>query len=310
MKNRIVFFICLLVLCLSGVCNAQKSPLVISPDMQYDYARSLMEEEDWETAMVELKRFSHFFPESEHHDAVQFSIAQCLYHLKRHMGAAKSFNRIILENRWDEWTIQAYFYQSQSFVNLGNTGYAKIVLQNLLKLADTTEIRDKALFRLAGIYLKDAGELKAGALSRARESLEQISKEGRQRYPVDALQELVNQAELLPRKSPAAAGALALIPGGGFLYCERYKDAAVAFLLNIGLMAAAYEAWDDGNEPLGAVIGFVESGFYMGGIYGSISSAHKHNRARLEKLLGPHITLSPRLDPEKKGVGLSLEYKF
>jgi hypothetical protein len=74
---------------------------------------------------------------------------------------------------------------------------------------------------------------------------------------------------------------LSIVPGGGQLYCNRYQDAMTAFLINAGLIWAAWEAFDNEQYALGSVISFVEFGFYAGNIYGAVSSAHKYNRDRI-----------------------------
>jgi hypothetical protein len=122
--------------------------------------------------------------------------------------------------------------------------------------------------------------------------------------------DLIVKAEHAPKKNPTAAGLFAIIPGGGFLYCQRYHDALVTFLLNTGLMAAAYTAHDNDNNALAGVLAFVETGFFAGNIYGSMASAHKYNRAQTRSILNREVFISSMFDPEKKGYGLSLNYKF
>ena len=41
------------------------------------------------------------------------------------------------------------------------------------------------------------------------------------------------------------AGILSIIPGTGHLYCGRYKDATLAFILNTAMIYAACEAFDN-----------------------------------------------------------------
>ena len=85
------------------------------------------------------------------------------------------------------------------------------------------------------------------------------------------------KGEELSFKEPAAAGALALIPGLGHVYTNRYKDALISFLVNGLLIWATVEAFNEGHEVLGGILGFVGLGFYSGNIYSAISGAHKYN---------------------------------
>jgi TM2 domain-containing membrane protein YozV len=86
-------------------------------------------------------------------------------------------------------------------------------------------------------------------------------------------------------KDPTVAGVLAIVPGAGHLYCERPRDALISFLLNGALIYAAYEAFDEDLEVLGAVIAFFELSFYAGNIYSAVSSAHKYNRDEKNRFL-------------------------
>ncbi len=289
--------------------------LIITSGMQYGYAESLFNAQDYDTAIVEFKRFIHFFPKSRQNEQAKFNIAVSLFNLKKYHDAARDFNEIIIKGRENSITKQSIFFQSRSFINLGNIGYAQIVLQNYLKLVDDTDTKDKIYFNLAQIYLSEARKsipsklLKSGPLAMAKKYLLKISQLNADKYKTDQYLDLVLKAEYVPRKNPTAAGLFAIVPGAGFLYCERYHDAFITFLLNTGLMVAAYEAWDD-NKALASVIGFVETGFYSGNIYGSISSAHKYNKAQIIKILGQDFSIEPDFDPVNRGYGLSFNFRF
>jgi len=284
--------------------------LIITSGMQYEYALELFEAEDYDTAIVEFKRFIHFFPESEYLDQAEYNIAVCLFNNKKYHEAARAFNEIIIKERDDNIVEKAVFFQSRSFMQLGNIGYAQIVLQNYLKLVDDINIKDKIYFNLVQIQLSNARQSKQGSLALAKKYLSKISASNAKKYKIDEYSDLIFKAEHAPRKNPKAAGIFAIIPGGGFLYSERYHDALITFILNTGLMYAAWKAWDNDNQVLAGVIGFVETGFYTGNIYGSITSAHKYNHAQTLKILGRDVYISPDFDPEDKAYGLSFNFKF
>lgn len=310
--KKISLFTILIVLVLFGSdLWAQSKQLVITSDMQYQYARALFEKKDYETAMVEFKRFIHFFPDSEHMDQVKFSTGICLYHLEKYHEAARMFNDIILKDKTDDITKESYFYQTRSFLKVGNTGYAQIVLQNYLMLAEDEQTRDRIYFNLAQIHLEKAkNPLDKDSLTLAKKNLSMMTDSGALKYNRDYYTELIFKARHAPAKSPTAAGIFALIPGGGFLYCERVHDACVTFCLNAGLMYATYSAWDHDNKALAGVVGFVEAGFYTANIYGSVSSAHKYNQAQKLTILNKEFTIASGFDLENKGYALRLNYGF
>ena len=307
----LIFFIVLaLLVILPYNGSASEKQLVLTSDMQYGYAEKLFSEKDYETAMVEFKRFNHFFPGNPQNDQARFKIGVCLFNLKKFHEAARIFNEIIINNKENDITKESSFFQSKVFMNMGNTGYAQIVLQNYLKLVKDRETKDRIHFNLAQIHLEDARNGRSASLALARDNLSEISGLGSHKYNTDQYLSLILEAELAPRKNPALAGLFAIIPGGGFLYCGRYHDALITFLLNTGLMGATYKAYDKDNVALAAVIGFVETGFYTGNIYGSISSAHKYNRAQVFNVLNKEFSITSKLDPEKKSYELSFNYGF
>lgn len=284
--------------------------LVISPDMQFDYALQCYQKQDYETAVVELKRFAHFFPGDRRAGEAKFLGAMGLYHLKRFREAAGVFNEIILAGEESAFTEESYFMQSKAFMGMGNLGYAKIVLQNYLKLTDDGAARDRVHSLLADLEVQTSNGINKENLEEARENLLKISPEGSPQYMATDRADTLEKALAVPQKNPTLAGLLAVVPGAGFLYCERYQDALVSFLLNAGLMVAAYEAFDQGNEALGGVIGLVETGFYAGNIYGSMTTAHRYNQNAVLNILNTRFSLTSGLDVENKAWSMGLKYDF
>ena len=59
--NRLLLFLILLLFTAHPV-SAQGKSIVINENMQYQYALKLLDEKDYDTSLVEFKRFIHFFP--------------------------------------------------------------------------------------------------------------------------------------------------------------------------------------------------------------------------------------------------------
>ncbi|MGB9700921.1 MAG: hypothetical protein ACPL5I_16225, partial [Thermodesulfobacteriota bacterium] len=90
----------------------------------------------------------------------------------------------------------------------------------------------------------------------------------------------------VPQKSPMVAGVLAaILPGAGHLYCARYRDATMAFLLNAAFIWGMVAAFQHENYAVGAILTFFELGWYSGNIYSAISSAHKYNKQKKKEYL-------------------------
>jgi len=122
--------------------------------------------------------------------------------------------------------------------------------------------------------------LETDAPEKAMASFDKISPKNRDIYCLKRLSEEINKKKFLKTKSPTVAGLLAVIPGAGHLYCERYQDALIAFLLNGAMICAACS-----SEFLGGLITFFELGLYSGNIYSAVSSAHKYNRRKKRTFL-------------------------
>ncbi|MCG8633948.1 MAG: hypothetical protein MI863_08980 [Desulfobacterales bacterium] len=295
-------------------CFAQTADtpgLVITPKMQFSYADQRYQAGDYTAAQVEFKRFIHFFPDAPQVQEARFKAASALYESGQFHEATREFNKIILNsNTEDEFTREAYFLQSKAFSAMGNTGYARLVLENYSKLTDAPGTRDRIYLALAGIHIRETRNLGTDSLDQAEKYLTLISPENLEASGAAYQLEAIDQVRAAPKKSPALAGILAIIPGGGFLYCERYKDAFITFCLNAGLMYAAYESFNNDNPALGGVITFVEAGFYAGNIHGSVSAAHKYNKTQQVKILDREFSLGGNFDPVNKSYLLTLTHPF
>lgn len=78
-------------------------------------------------------------------------------------------------------------------------------------------------------------------------------------------------------KSPALAGALSLVPGGGFAYLGMWQSAATSlFLTSLGAWAT-HDLSRKGMPGAAAAAGAITSVFYVGGVLSSVKSAHDIN---------------------------------
>jgi tetratricopeptide (TPR) repeat protein len=312
--------ICLTILALFGGLNLldaharsnDRAGLFITADMQFDYAQTLFDQKDFIAAQVEFKRFIHFFPKDPRHDRADYTAGVALFRAEQYYEAAKRFDTIIRQSKDidNPWARQSGFMQSQAFEAMGNPGYARIVLQNYLKLTRDIDTKDRIYLELARMHIQNTATPGKDELDSARKNLMLISPEKQREYNVTKQLEAINNAVNAPTKNPVLAGILAIIPGGGMLYCERYKDAFISFCFNTGLIWAAYTAFDHDNPALGGVITFLETGFYSGNIYGSITAAHKYNKAAQIKILNKTFDFKPGFDPVNKSFFMRLTHGF
>jgi tetratricopeptide (TPR) repeat protein len=284
-----------------------KSSIIINPDKQFNFAEYYFSNKDYLMAVAEYNRFIYFFPEDQRVETAMYRIGMS-YYLGRHFKeAVDSFNALIDGYVDTDLSIKSYFMISEAHVKLNAFGPAIINLNNLITITDDEDVRDEAYYRIGWIYIETA------SWEKARLYFLKISAKNKDKYRLERLTTELNKERSIPKKDPHLAGFLSIIPGAGYLYCERYQDALIAFLINGGLIYAAYESFDDNNNALGGVIAFVEFGFYAGNIYGAVTSAHKYNRKKtgqfIEKLKN-NTKINLSADVKNKGICLAFEFIF
>ena len=196
---------------------------------------------------------------------------------------------------------------SECYVRLRKFDPAITNLKNLMVAVDDPEVRDEAFYRIGWIYIETA------SFEKARGNFDKISSKNKTKLNLDRLFAELDKEPSIEKKQPALAGALSILPGAGYLYLERYRDALVAFIVNGAMIYATYAAFNNDNPALGGILAFVELGFYTANIYGATTSAHKYNKTQtrnfIEKLKqGTKIGLSA--DYANKGILFSFRYDF
>ena len=292
--------------------QAPVNGIVITADDQFAYASERFDQGDYDSAIVEFRRFVHFFPADRRLETAMFRMGAALFHNRAFRRAIREFQTITARYaRTDPavsgTAVEAFRMISRCHVELGQAGAAVINLRNLIALTDDPGVRDTAWYGIGWLYIE------AAQWEKARAALDRISAAGRTTYRLERLESRLDRVDELEKKDPALAGLLSVVPGLGQLYCRRNHDALIAFLVNGALMAATYEAFDSGNEALGGVVGLVELGFYTGNIYGAANGARKYNRARsaewIERLKSEmNVGLFPASG--EAGVAMTFRYAF
>lgn len=281
----------------------------LSPEQLLEHARHRFSEGDYDTALLEFKRFVYFYPEHPLAAEIHFHIGESYFHTGRLEQALDYYRETARTYPESSWATRSRFRMSLTYLRMNDPDAAAQNLYRLSQNADSRKVRDKAFYRLAWISLERRSP------GQARAWLSRISPEGKIGYKVTEILSDLDKIISLPEKSPVLAGIFSVIPGGGYLYVGRYRDAAIAFGVNAALMAAAWESWENDLEILGGVIALADLGFYTGSIYGGISSAHKYNQrwydAFMDKLAAERrISLSLAPDPAASGWRLSLTCRF
>jgi tetratricopeptide (TPR) repeat protein len=266
-------------ICLFPAYSHPSPAILLNPDRQFKFAEHYFQEGEYYRAIGEYKRFIYFFPEAMQVELARYRIGLAYLRGERYQEAIQAFELLIERDPNSAHAIKAYLRIGEAYVQLKRYDEALINLENLITVAPDQNIKDDAYYQCGWVYLEK------GFWENAQTCFDKISAQNREKYRLkQLLKELENQ-KAVKRKDPATAGLLAIVPGAGHLYCERYRDALVSFLVNGALILAAYEAFDNDQNALGGIITFVELGFYSGNIYSAVSSAHKYNRDEENRFL-------------------------
>jgi TolA-binding protein len=302
-----VSFTCFFVLGAYPVSCFAEPVITIDADRQFQFAEHYFRAGQYYRAIGEYERFVHWFREDDRHELAMYKIGLSYFNGEKFQEAIDAFNDVLTRFPSTDFRAEIRFRISECFVRLKDHPRAIEYLNDIATTAENRDISDEAYYRLGWIYLE------TDQWEKAEESFRLINKENRDKYRLAILSREISKKKDLKIKSPTAAGILAIIPGAGHLYCKRYKDASIAFLLNSAMIWAAYEAFDHNRDVLGGIITFFESGLYSGNIYSAVNCAHKHNRAVKKRFIeylrqNSRVKVGLQADQDKKRSALALSY--
>lgn len=254
--------------------DIQSAEITINSDEQFRFAEQTLQKGEYQRAVTEFERFIHFFPEDEKAPKARYLIGLCYLKAKDYEQARKVYAELMRIYADKPIAGEALFMIGESYYRQGLFEEAERYFQQVMDRYPQPELKNRAVYRMGWSRMQTNKWREASENFRAVEP-------GNRLYPSSRdLSEKSLKGEALPYKDPTTAGVMAaVVPGLGHAYCERYKDGMVAFLLNGLFIWAAYESFDGGHEVLGAILTFVELGWYSGNIYSAVNSAHKYNRA-------------------------------
>ncbi len=273
----------------------EKSGIYIDEGIQMGLGDRFFQEGDYYRAVTEYKRFLFLFPQSPRAAEAELNVLKSYFQGKRWNDAirtAEEFEKIFPSS---PLLPEAVLLEGISFGEKGDISRGRLFLRRVQEMAPRTPLADEAQWQLALTYLKEENWKEA-----ARE-FRQLRPESKLYPRSEYLAGGLDLMDTLPRKSPTTAGVLAgVLPGAGHLYVGRYRDAAVAFLLNGAFIWGIVESFQHDNYVVGGLLTFFELGWYGGNIYSAVSSAHKYNRKIQQDYLD---------SLEKGGVSLSFSFR-
>jgi TolA-binding protein len=249
-------------------------------DQILGFADALFNDGDYYRAITEYKRFLFLHPSDARAGRVQLQIGRAYVGAQQWEDARKTFTAIAQQHADAEIRAEAAYRVGDTSFRQGRYMQAIADLRPVAERYGQTPVGQRARYLLGWSYLR------ARQWPEATQTFEAIDTASPLFPSSRTLADAAREAENLPRKSPALAGLMsALIPGTGHFYTGRYRDGAVALLLNGAFLAAGIEAVSAGNEAAAGLLFFFEAAWYSGAIYGAVNAAQKYNRDIEERWL-------------------------
>jgi tetratricopeptide (TPR) repeat protein len=249
-------------------------------DQILGFADALFRDGDYFRAITEYKRFLFLQPTDPRAGRVQLQIGLAYLRGQQWEDARQTFESMARHHPDAEIRREAALLSGDTDYQQGRYAQAIEALRPLADAHPHTPVGERARYLLGWSYLRTRQWPEAAGSFTAIDTASPL-------FPsAQALSEAAREAEQLPHKSPALAGLLsAAIPGTGHFYAGRFRDGAIALLLNGAFLAAGIEAVQSGNEAAAGLLLFFEAAWYSGSIYGAVNAAHKFNRDSEEQFL-------------------------
>jgi len=273
MTKRLYFFCLFFVISLSHSPSVLSDQIVIDDEDQYRFAQAALDKGEHLRAIAEFERFVHFFPQDEKVPEARYRIGLCYIMAKDHDSGRRVLEDVYVDYSSSPAGGKALFLIGESYYEKGLIEEAERYFKKVVEAYPHLELKNRALYRLGWNWMKQ------DKWGEASETFMKVEEESPLYAHSRDLSEMSLKGQALPRKNPTAAGILSgILPGLGHAYCDRYKDGAVALLLNGLTIWASLEAFDEDLDVLGGALMFLELGWYTGTVYSAVNSAHKYNR--------------------------------
>ena len=303
-----VFLILVFFLLARGLSLAEEGTRIIDEKLQMDLGDHFSKEGDYFRAITEYKRFQFFFPQSPRVEEAMWKIAQSYFNGKKWDEALSASNALTQKFPSSSWKAEALLLIGICLKEKKEFSRARDSFRKVRENSFRAAVSDDAQWQIALTYLQE---------EKWKEAAEEFRKIDRNSkiYPKgEHWAKGLDRIDQIPQKSPETAGVLAaLLPGAGHLYCDRYRDATAAFLLNGAFIWGMVEAFEHKNYVVGGILTFFELGWYSGNIYSAVASAHKFNRKKRQEYLDyleKESNLSLGISLQGKSPILSLRYVF
>lgn len=276
---RMILLLSFFFLLSGGAFAQEEGKRVIDEKTQMGLGDFFFDDGDYYRAVTEYKRFLFFFPQSLRVEEALWKIASSYFRGKKWDDTLSAADELLNKHPASPWAAEAVLLKGRCWTEKKDFSQARHHFQRAREMAAGSGVAQEAQWQAAVSYLREERWKESAAEFRKIDPNSKL-------YPrADYWAKGLEEIEEVPQKSPTTAGILAVLPGAGHLYCERYRDAGIAFVLNAAFIWGMVEAFKHENYVLGGILTFFEIGWYSGSIYSAVSSAHKYNRDKKKDYL-------------------------
>lgn len=265
----------------------------VTPESAYSFADQLYEKQDYKAAATEFLRFVHFFPDHDLAAKAAYMAGMAFFSGQQPREAIDAFDNVVEMFPESSQATESMFMISRCLLKLNENRNADAVLKQIIDNAKDPETRDRALNERGWLLLE------SNDIPGAKDAFRAIARKNQQFYNTREILSAIDDPGRVKYKNPAAAGLISVVPGGGYMYTGRYREAGIAFFLTTVLAVASWQCFEEDLPALGVISGLAGLGFYSGSIAGAVSSAHKYNRQadrrfieNLKNLQGPGFSFN------------------
>ncbi len=275
-----IFLLLLFFACSYTSASAEgEGGLYLDPNVQIRLGDSFYAEGDYYRAVTEYKRFLFLFPQSARAEEARWKIAVSYYGGRKWDEALAAAEDLLKRYPDSSFAPEAFLLEGRCYAEKRDYSQARRFFRLVQEIAPDRPVSAEAQWETAVTYVKEE------RWKEAAEEFRKVSPVSRLFTPAAVAARGLERIDEIPQKSPLTAGVLAVLPGAGHLYTERYRDAAIALALNGAFLWGIVEAFDHKNYVVGGILTFFEVGWYSGNIYSAVSSAHKYNRNKKKEYL-------------------------
>ena len=236
------------------------------------FADYLFKEGEYYRAISEYYRLSYLYSDSTKKTELFRNIGLCYFHGADYEGYISYYKKNKKYFNSDPIIkTEMGIYLGQSYYYLDNYNQAINTLEWDQTGPDNLYYNKTQL--LLGIFYARIFDWQT-----AIEKMQLVEQSAQQKIAAENISRSLKNFSELPEKSPVWAGVFsAIIPGTGYLYCNRIGTGITALIINGLLIWTISDAVKQNQYGLAATAGFLGIGWYLGNISGSVEAANVHN---------------------------------